>query len=438
MPGRTGPDPAESARHTGSWYAATAPDPGLGAGLHGHGEADVCVVGGGFSGLGAALALARAGRSVRLIEAGPIGWGASGRNGGQVHVGWQQDLPWLAARLGHARAAALWQLARDARSHLDDLIALCPDACDFRPGLIHADHRPGLVAASHAHAALMREEWGYPHLTALSKEAVRALVATTDYHGGTFDALGGHLHPLKLAQAMARAALGAGALLHPHTLCTAIRQHGAGWQVETVRGTIRAAQVLDATGAWGQGLTPGADARVLPIANYIAVTAPLGAERARALIANNAAVSDGRFVVYYFRLTPDHRLLFGGGETYGTRAMADMAGFVRPHLLRVFPQLSDVPIDHAWGGLLSVSPNRLPFIHQPAPGLIALNGFSGVGVVLAPWLGDCVGRAMAGCADPGYDLVRSLPHRRFPGGTWLRRPTQMLAMKAMALADRLL
>lgn len=437
MPARTGPDPAESARHTGSWYAATAPDPGLGEALTGHAEADVCVVGGGFAGLGAAMALARAGRSVRLVEAGPIGWGASGRNGGQVHPGWQQDLPWLVARLGHARAAALWQMAMDARAHLDDLIALCPDRCDFRPGLIHADHRPAAVAESHAHAAMMRDEWGYPHLTPLSKDALRELVASADYHGGTFDALGGHLHPLKLAQAMARAALGAGALLHPHTLCTAIRNDRGSWQVETPRGTIRVKQVLDASGAWGQGLTPGADARVLPIANFIAVTAPLGEDRARALIANNAAVSDGRFVVYYFRLTPDHRLLFGGGETYGTRAMADLAGFVRPHMLRVFPQVADVPIDHAWGGLLAVSPNRLPFVHEAAPGLAALNGFSGVGVVLAPWLGDIVGRAMAGRVDPGYALLRGLPHRRFPGGTWLRRPTQALVMKALALADKI-
>jgi gamma-glutamylputrescine oxidase len=135
-------------------------------------------------------------------------------------------------------------------------------------------------------------------------------------------------------------------------------------------------------------------------------------------------------------MTPDHRLLFGGGESYGYRMPRDIGGFVRPHLLRIFPQLAGVPIDHAWGGTLAVSPNRLPFVIEPHPGLYAANGFSGVGVVLAPWLGDAVGRAMAGEANSAYDLVRRLPSPRFPGGRWLRWPTQGVAMRLMALRDR--
>ena len=237
-------------------------------------------------------------------------------------------------------------------------------------------------------------------------------------------------------QAIARAATAAGAVLHGETRCTALARTGDGWRVTTPQGTIVAGQVLDATGAWARRLVPAAAARVLPIANYIATTAPLGAEGAQALIANGAAVSDGRFVVYYFRTTPDHRLLFGGGETYGTRAPADIAAFVRPHLLRVFPQLAGMPIDHAWGGLLAVSPDRLPFIVNPAPGLYALNGFSGLGVVLAPWLGDAVGQAMAGIANPGYELLCRLPAPRFPGGPVLRWPTQALTMRVLALLDR--
>jgi len=430
------PGGALACRRADSYYAATVADTIAAPALSGDAVVDHCVIGGGFAGLGAALALARAGQRVRLIEAGPIGDGASGRNGGQVHIGWQQDQATLTRRLGHDLARAMWQAALAARQHFDTLIALDGDACDYRPGLIHADHRARDVPATHAHVALMRDEWGHDSLTALDREALCALLGSEAYYGGSFDSAGGHCHPLKLVQAIARAATAAGAVLHGDTRCTALARTSDAWRVTTPRGTILAGQVLDASGAWARRLVPAAAARVLPIANYIATTAPLGAEGARALIANGAAVSDGRFVVYYFRTTPDHRLLFGGGETYGTRAPADIAAFVRPHLLRVFPQLAGVPIDHAWGGLLAVSPDRLPFIVNPAPGLYALNGFSGLGVVLAPWLGDAVGQAMAGIANPGYDLLCRLPAPRFPGGPVLRWPTQALTMRVLALLDR--
>jgi len=434
--GRAGSGGEDTSRFPSSYYAASSGPPIGAPALDGDVVTDFCVIGGGFTGLGAALALARMGRSVRLIDMGPMGWGASGRNGGQVHVGWQQDQPWLDHAVGTATARALWQAAVAARNHLDTLIALAPDACDYRPGLIHADHRVGQVAATHAHVAMMRNAYGYDSLRPMSRDEMRATIDSGDYHGGSFDTRGGHLHPLKLAQTMARAAQDAGAVLHAHTACTALDPVGDGWRVTTPHGTIRADKVLDATGAYARALVPQSDARVLPVNNYIATTVPLDPARAAGLIRNGAAVSDGRFVVYYFRVTPDHRLLFGGGESYGTRMPHDIAACVRPHLLRIFPQLADVPISHAWGGTLAISPNRLPFAIEPHPGLYAVNGFSGVGVVLAPWLGQAVGLAMAGKANSGYDLLRRLPSPRFPGGPWLRWPTQALAMQFMALRDR--
>jgi gamma-glutamylputrescine oxidase len=433
---RAGPSGEDTSRFPGSYYAATIGHPVDAPALQNDAITDFCVIGGGFTGLGAALALARAGHRVRLVEAGPVGWGASGRNGGQVHVGWQQDLPWLEARLGRGMTSDLWAAALAARTHLDTLIALDDDACDYRSGLIHADHRPGRVAHTHAHVARMRDVWGYDSLIPLGRDALRAVLASSAYFGGSFDRRGGHLHPLKLALAMARAAQGAGALIHAHTPCTALARATDGWRVTTPHGVILAGKVLDATGAYARALVDEVDAHVLPINNYIATTAPLDPALARGLIRNGAAVSDARFVVYYFRMTPDHRLLFGGGESYGYRMPRDIGAFVRPHLARIFPQLAQVPIDHAWGGTLAISPNRLPFVIEPHPGLYAANGFSGVGVVLAPWLGDAVGRAMAGEANLGYDLVRRLPAPRFPGGPGLRWPTQALAMRFMALRDR--
>ena len=433
---RAGPSGEDISRLPGSYYAATLVQPIAAPALHNDVITDYCIIGGGFTGLGAALALARAGHTVHLVEAGPIGWGASGRNGGQVHLGWEQDLTWLEARLGRAMAGQLWQAALAARAHLDTLIALDQDLCDYRPGLIHANHRPAHVAHTHAHVAMMRDRWGHDSLTALDKAAMSALVATTAYCGGSFDSLGGHLHPLKLATAMARAARDAGAQIHAHTRCTALDRATDGWRVTTPHGVIVAGKVLDATGAYARALVGETDAHVLPINNYIATTAPLDPALAQGLIRNGAAVSDSRYVVYYFRLTPDHRLLFGGGETYGYRMPRDIGAFVRPHLARIFPQLNDVPIDHAWGGTLAISPNRLPFVIEPHRGLYVVNGFSGAGVVLAPWLGDAVGRAMAGEENIGYELVKRLPAPRFPGGPALRWPTQALAMRFMALRDR--
>lgn len=439
---KAGPGGEPSDRHAPSFYAATAPcgadgrilaSPALDRDV----IADTCVVGGGYAGLGAALALARAGRSVRLVEAGPLGRGASGRNGGQVHMGWNQDQPWLERKLGRETAHALWTLGVAARDHLDTLMALDPDQCDFRPGHIHADHKARLVPHSHALVRHMHEEYGHTGLRAVGRDEMRALVDSPQYHGGSVDARGGHLHPLKLALAMARAAIDAGARLHAHSPCTAIVPKGDGWQVETAEGTVRAGQVVVATGGYASGLLPRVDAHVLPINNFIATTAPLAPDLAGRLIVDGQSVSDSRFVVRYFRVTPDNRLLFGGGESYGWRFPRDIAAFVRPHLERTFPQLHGVKIDYAWGGTLAITPDRLPHLMQVAPGLWSLNGFSGVGLVLAPYLGAAVGDTLAGREAEAFDVLRALPRPRFPGGRALRWPTMVAALSFFALRDRI-
>jgi gamma-glutamylputrescine oxidase len=434
--GKAGPGGEHFYRHAPSFYAATAPSGPAAPTLAGSYSADVCIVGGGFAGLGAALALARAGKRAVLVEAGPLGWGASGRNGGQVHMGWNQDQPWLERKLGAGPARALWDVALAARDHLDGLIALDPERCDFRPGHVHADHRARLVAGSHAHVAHMRETYGYRDLRAVGCEEMRVLVDSPCYFGGTVDARGGHLHPLKLAHGIARAAVAAGAVVHGGSPCTAIRRRGAGWQVETPGGTVEAAAVLVATGGYGTGLLPLVDAHVLPINNFIVVTAPLGAEASERLIAGGRSVSDSRFVVRYFRMTQDHRLLFGGGESYGWRFPADIGSFVRPHLERTYPQLAGTAIDYAWGGTLSITPDRLPHVQQVQPGLWSLNGFSGVGVVLGPYLGAAVGEMLAGQPGMAFAALSSLPGPRFPGGPALRWPTMVAALGFLGLRDR--
>jgi gamma-glutamylputrescine oxidase len=427
---------SEEDAYPASYYAATRiggpPAPSLG----GEARADVCIVGGGFTGLSAALRMAERGLSVVLLEGGPLGWGASGRNGGQAQVGMRRDQDWLEREVGRDDAAHLWRIAIDARAHLDRLMADYAIDCSYRPGYLHGDHKRGYVAHTRRNIDLLRERYDYPHIRFVDRDEIRSLVAGGNYHGGSLDTRGGQLHPLNLALGIADAAAGAGARLHAHSHVSEVRPEGGGWRVETKQGAVTADRVLMACGGYLRGLDREIDARVMPINNYIAVTAPLGREGAESLIRDGLAVSDSRFVVYYYRMTPDHRLLFGGGESYSYRFPTDIAAFVRPHMASVFPQLAGVPIDYAWGGTLSITAKRMPFVRQIRPGFYNVSGFSGLGVLLAPYFGRIVGDAMAGeVAD--FDRLARLPVPSFPGGRLLRWPTLVAAMSFFALRDRL-
>ena len=419
-----------------SWYAATRIEGPAAPPLEGDVEADVCVVGGGYAGLSAALHLARAGKRVVLLEADRLGWGASGRNGGQVHVGMRREQEWLEQHLGADDARELWRIALDARAHLDWLMEDQGAACDFTPGYLHVDHRAGYVRHTQAHVDHLRERYGYDPIRFVDKDEARHLVGSSGYHGGLLDMRGGHLHALNFALGIANVAASAGAALHALSRAISLERKGDRWTVRTPRGSVTANRVVLACNGYLRGLQPKVEQRVMPINNYVAVTAPLGEERAQAIVRNGYAVSDSRFVVYYFRITPDHRLLFGGGENYSYRFPADIAGFVRKHILAIFPQLADVAIDHAWGGTLAITPNRLPFVREVEPGMIAVGGFSGLGVVMAPYVGKLVADALTG-NDADYARLARLPIPRFPGGRLMRWPTLVAAMSFLALRDRL-
>jgi gamma-glutamylputrescine oxidase len=419
-----------------SWYAATRIEGPSASPLDGDVQADVCIVGGGYAGLSAALHLARAGRKVVLLEAERLGWGASGRNGGQVHVGMRREQEWLEQHLGAEDGRELWRIALDARTHLDWLIEDQGTACDFTPGYLHVDHRAGYVRHTQAHVDHLRSRYGYDSIRFVDKNEARHLVGSPGYHGGLLDMRGGHLHALNFALGIAKAAAAAGAALHALSPATTLDRTGDRWTVRTPGGSVTADRVMLACNGYLRGLEPKVEQRVMPINNYVAVTAPLGADRAQAIVRNGYAVSDSRFVVYYFRITPDHRLLFGGGENYSYRFPDDVAGFVRKHILAIFPQLADVPIEHAWGGTLAITPNRLPFVREVEPGLIAVGGFSGLGVVMAPYVGKLVADALTG-RDEDYARLARLPIPRFPGGRLMRWPTLVAAMSFLALRDRI-
>jgi gamma-glutamylputrescine oxidase len=417
-----------------SWYAATVAEPlaPLPA-LRGEVTADVCVVGAGFLGLSAALHLAQAGRRVVVVEAQRVGFGASGRNGGQVGSGQRLDQDALEAMAGREDARRLWDMAEAAKALVRGLAAGMPGT-DWRDGVAHACRSAAEVRADHAYGERLARDYGYTAVEPLDRDGIRALIGSEAYVGGSVDWGAGHIHPLNFALGLARAAIAAGATVHERAEVHRIIP-GARPVVQTDAGRVTCDQVILAGNGYLAGLAPAYEARVMPINNFIVATEPLG-DRAAGVLAKPVAVADSRFVVNYWRLSPDGRLLFGGGESYGYRFPADIAALVRGPMLGVYPQLADVRIDHAWGGTLAITMTRMPAFLRPLPGVWAASACSGHGVALSTMAGKLLAQAVQGSTD-GFDLMARLPQPRFPGGVLMRWPMLVLAMTWYAMRDRL-
>jgi gamma-glutamylputrescine oxidase len=416
-----------------TYYEATAaPLPAFPA-LNGDRRVNVCVIGGGFTGLGAALALREHGLGVIVLEQGRIASGASGRNGGQIHSGLRRDQITLERQYGMDEARRLWDLGQAAIAHIDALIARHGIACERREGMIYADHRARFVPASHEYARHLRTRYGYDAAEPLSRDELRALVRSDDYHGGMLDRGGGHLHPLQFARGVAHAAVALGAELHEGTKALSITA-GLPAMVVTATGTVTADWVIVAGDSLMKGLVPEADARILPIASTVAVTEPLG-DQMREVLTTEMAVADSRHVVNYYRPTSDGRLLFGGGESYSSTHVADPGKMVRAALANVFPGLRDVQFAHAWSGIVGVTSTRLPMVRRLQPNVLLAAGYSGQGVALAPFAGRVLADAIAQ-APEAFETLSRLQVPPFPGGTALRHPLLVLAMLYYAARDR--
>ena len=426
------------AQHDGAaptWYETSARTNPAWPALDGDVHADVCVIGGGYTGLSCALHLAERGYRTVLLEARRIGNGASGRNGGQLGNGHRRDQLTLERELGEERARLLWSLAEEAKALIRARIARHGIECDLKPGIAIAAHRPRHARALAREAQHLRNRYGYDEIEVLDRAALRAEVDSSDFWGGLMDRGGGHLDPLDYARGLARAAADAGVDIREATPVTGLAP-GTPRKVQAGPHTVTADAAVLACNGYLDALDPGCGKRMMPINNFILATEPLGEERARALIPNDVAVVDTRFVVNYFRLSGDGRLLFGGGETTSSRLPADPGPLVRRCMLRIFPQLADVGIDHAWGGTLAITMSRMPSIGRLEGGLYYGQGYSGHGVALATLGGALIAEAICGTLER-FDVFARLPQPSFPGGTLLRWPTLALALTYGALRNRL-
>ena len=417
-----------------SYYVATANSSETYAPLTGEVSADLVVVGGGCTGLSAALHAAEQGLSVVMLEGGRIGWGASGRNGGQMIPGLRKGAAELVKAYGAERASALFHLALEARNLVLNLIARHDIACDLKTtGHLLAAVKASDLRGMDEEAEALSQVMHYPYAERLNTAEMRDQV-DTPYHGGLLDRMGGHMHPLNYTIGLARAARAAGVTIHEQSAAIDLESRPNCVRVATAAGLVRAKHAILAGDALLAGLEPRVNNRIMPVANYIVATEPMGEDALR-LIPKDVAVSDSRFVVNYYRLSADGRLLFGGGERYTREPPADIAGFVRPHMEQVFPQLRGRPIDQAWGGLVSITSTRLPHVGRQGEVLFA-HGYSGMGVILSTLAGKLLAEALAG-ETTRFDLFAALEPPAFPGGTSLRGPLHVLGMLWYALRDRL-
>lgn len=416
-----------------SWYAATAHERTPAPQLRGDAAADICVVGGGFTGLSAALHLAERGYSVALIEAHRVGFGASGRNGGQLGSGQRVEQTDLEKMVGEAEALKLWELAENAKDLVKQLISKHNIDCDLKPGIAHATFSASETAHEHAYVEHLQSRYGYDQITALSEEALSAVCPSPRYKGGSLDMGAAHLHPLNYALGLARACEKAGVTFYENTHVHHI-EDGAKVTVRCDTGRVLADHVILAANGYLGGLNRRVAGRVMPINNFIAATEPLGEDAARVLT-KDIAVADSKFVVNYFRLSSDNRLLFGGGESYGYK-FPDIDKTVRKPMIDIYPHLKDIRFDYTWGGTLAITMKRLPYLARLAPNILSASGYSGHGVGTATQAGKLMADAIAGEAT-GFDTMARIPNTPFPGGAALRTPLLTLAMTWYALRDRL-
>jgi gamma-glutamylputrescine oxidase len=421
--------------HAESYYAASARPAPEHPRLEGELDCDACVIGAGITGSSAALELAGRGYDTVVLEGARVGWGASGRSGGQAIFGYACEQPKLEALVGRDDARRLWDLSLEAMALLKERIERDGIDCDYRPGQLHAAIKPRQLDELRAWQRQLEDDYGYGSLRLIERQELAGLMDTERYLGGLYDAASGHLHPLDYTLGLNAAAVAAGARVFEGSPALSY-QCGPAIRVRTERGEVRCRHLLLCGNAYLGGLSRRLRQKIMPVGTYIVATEPLGESLARSLIRNGMAVADINFVLDYFRLSADTRLLFGGRVSYSTVPPPSLPRSIRARMVKVYPQLKDARIDYAWGGNVAITMNRAPHFGRLEDGVYFAQGFSGHGIVMTGFAGKLLAEAVAGTAER-LDLFARIPHHRFPGGELLRTPALVLAMAWYRLRDLL-
>ena len=422
--------------HIDSWYAASTPPQPPRPALQGDVDTDICVIGGGIAGCSTALHLAERGYRVVLLEAHRVGWGASGRSGAQAIPGIACGQHKLQALVGDADARRIWDVSVEGLRLQRELIARHGIDCDLRTGQMHVAIKPRQERELREEVATLHGEYGYDSVRMVEREELRSILASDRYIAGTYDSAGGHLHPLKYTQGLAAATERAGVRIFEDSRALTYARVAGALEVTTATGRVRCRSLALCGNAWLGPFAPALSRKIMGVGTYIVATQPLGAERAAALIRNDAAVTDINWVIDYFRRSADHRLLFGGRVSYSGLDPLGTRRATRARMLAVFPQLADADIEHAWGGYVDITMNRAPHFGRLEPDVYFLQGFSGHGIALTGVAGKLLAEAIGGTAER-FDLFARIPHRDFPGGAALRRPALVLAMLWYRMRDLL-
>lgn len=421
--------------HVDSYYASTANRTETRPRLEDDIEVDVCVVGAGFSGLSTALALSEHGFKVCVLEAKAIGWGASGRNGGQLVNGLNASLPKIRSRFGDDTADFVGHLIQEGGELIRERIRKYKIECDYQHGNVFVAYKDSHMRELEAKQKLWRK-YGMDDHVLLNKEDLAKYVISDAYVGGMLDETGGHLHPLNLALGEASAIESLGGVIYEKSEVTKVETTNAGHEVLTNHGKVKSKIVVLCGNAYLSGVMPSLEWRVMPVSTQIVTTQPLGAEEAKSILPTNVCVEDTRYILDYYRLTADNRLLFGGGTVYGGADPTDIRKKIAPNMKKVFPQIKNMELEYAWSGNFALSYTRVPQMGKMKQGLYFTHGYSGHGVTGSHLFGKILADAINGDSKR-FDVFSDLPYLPFPGGRALRVPYSMVGSWWYAMRDKL-